>query len=54
MSGPSLDELLKIFTLQSPKVKGKVYLVTGREDPEGEYRYSSTLSLTSALYGGGW
>jgi len=22
--------------------------------PRGEYRYSSTLSLTSALYGGGW
>jgi hypothetical protein len=27
---------------------------TGRKDPEREYRYSSTLSLTSALHGGGW
>jgi len=24
-------------------VKGKVHPVTGQEDPEGEYRYSSTL-----------
>ena len=24
------------------------------EGIEGEYRYSSTFSLTSALYGGGW
>jgi hypothetical protein len=27
---------------------------TGHEGPEGEYRFSSTLSLTSALDGGGW
>jgi hypothetical protein len=27
---------------------------TGHEGPEREYRYSSTLSLTSALDGGGW
>jgi hypothetical protein len=26
----------------------------GHEGPEGEYRYSSTLSLTLALNGGGW
>ena len=26
----------------------------GHEGSEGEYRYSSTLCLTSALYGGGW
>jgi len=27
---------------------------TGHEGTEEEYRYSSTLSLTSALMGGGW
>jgi hypothetical protein len=32
--------------------KGKVLSITGHEGPEGEYRYSSTLSLTSALDGG--
>jgi hypothetical protein len=33
---------------------GKVYPRTGHKGPEGEYRYSFTLSLTSALDGGGW
>jgi hypothetical protein len=33
--------------------KGKARPRTGLEGPEGE-GYSSTLSLTSALYGGGW
>ena len=32
--------------------KGKVYPRTGHESPEGECRYSSTLSLTSPR--GGW
>jgi len=36
------------------KGKGKVHPTTGQEGPEGEKRYSSTLSLTSALDGGGW
>ena len=31
--------------------KGKVRPRTGHVGPEGEYRYSSTLSLTSALNG---
>ena len=31
------------------KGKGKVHPRTGHEGPEREYRYSSTLSLTSAL-----
>ena len=30
-------------------VKGKVYSRTGHEGPDGECRYSSTFSLTSAL-----
>jgi hypothetical protein len=34
--------------------KGKVHPRTGHECPEGEYRYSSTLSLTPALDEGGW
>jgi hypothetical protein len=34
--------------------KGKGHPRTGHEGPEGEYRYSCTLSLTSALDGGGW
>ena len=34
--------------------KGKVYPRTGHEGSEGEQRYSSTLSLTSALDRGGW
>ena len=35
-------------------VKGKVLPRTGHEGPEGEQSYSSTLSLTSELDGGGW
>ena len=34
------------------KVKGKVQPRTGHKGPEGEERYRSTLSLTSALDGG--
>jgi hypothetical protein len=33
--------------------KSKICPITGHEGPEGEYRYSSTLSLTSALDGVG-
>ena len=31
----------------------KVHPITDNEGPEGDQRYSSTLSLTSALNGGG-
>jgi hypothetical protein len=31
------------------KGKGKVHPITGHEGPQGEYRYSSTLSLASEL-----
>ena len=34
--------------------KGKFYPRTGHKSPEGEWRYSPTLSLTSAVGGGGW
>jgi hypothetical protein len=36
------------------KGKGKVHPRTGHEGPEREKRSISTLSLTSALDGGGW
>jgi hypothetical protein len=36
------------------KGKGKVHRRIGHEGPEGEQRYSCTLSLTSALDRGGW
>jgi hypothetical protein len=36
------------------KGKGKVLPRSGHERPEGEYWYSSTLSLTRALDEGGW
>jgi hypothetical protein len=36
------------------KGKGKISPRTGHEGSEGEYRYSSILSLTSALVVGGW
>jgi len=34
--------------------KGKGHTRTGHEGPKGEKRYSSTLSITSELDGGGW
>ena len=34
--------------------EGKVCPRRGHEDPEEEYNYTSTLSLTSALDGGKW
>jgi hypothetical protein len=34
--------------------KGKGHPRTGHEGPEGEYRYSTVLYLTSALDGDGW
>jgi hypothetical protein len=35
-------------------VKGKVHPRTGHEGPEGDWRYSSTVSLISTIDGGGW
>ena len=40
--------------IQKAQVKGKVHPITGKEGQEVEKRYSSTLSLTSALDGGRW
>ena len=44
--------ILLINTLKG-KVNGEVLPITVHEGPEGEQRYSSTLSVTSALDGGG-
>jgi len=41
------------LTIDGRNVKFKVHPVTGHEGREGEYMYSSTLSLTSALDGVG-
>jgi len=43
-----------MVTTLDNKDKCNVYTRTGHEGLEGEQRYSSTLSLTSALDGGGW
>jgi len=43
----------KLLWLYSNKGKGKVHPITGYEYTEGEWRYSPTLSLTSALEGVG-
>jgi hypothetical protein len=43
-----------IHCAPSCSLKGKGHPTTGHESPEREQRYSSTLSLTSALDGGGW
>jgi hypothetical protein len=53
------DALLQTLTRKTTRActrlhiqsKGKVHPGTGHEGPDGEYRYSSTLSLTSALDG---
>ena len=43
------------FAISSPTLSsGKLHPRTGHEGPEVEWKYSSTLSLTSALEGGGW
>jgi len=45
---------LHIPELHTGKGKGKVHPRTGHESPEGEKRYSSTVSLNLALDGRGW
>jgi len=42
------------MTGTSAHIKEKVHPRTDHEGPDGEYRYNHTLSLTSALDGGGW
>jgi hypothetical protein len=53
--GLDLWEVCHILPVSPPKsrvrerLKGKVHPTTGHEGPEGELRYSSTLSLTSVV-----
>ena len=46
--------LLKTLLGYLNGVNGKVHPRTGREGPDGQKRYSSSLSLTLALDEGGW
>jgi hypothetical protein len=53
------EEVLTAFSQENMKEGGylkyvNVHLRIGQEDPEGEQKYRSTLSLTSALDGMGW
>ena len=51
-----MTDVLSLFSNRDIYIyiyKGKVHPITCHEGPEGEQRYSSTLSLTSALDGGG-
>jgi len=43
-----------MFIFNDAWFKGTVHPSTAHENPEWEYRYISTLSLTSALHVGGW
>ena len=45
--------LISVVSFIKHAGKGKFHPTTGHEDPQAEYRYSSTLSLTSALDGVG-
>ena len=47
----SLHNLIRRSFVLKGKGKGKVPPITGHEDPQGEQRQSSILSLTSALVG---
>jgi hypothetical protein len=44
----------KVLPTEFMEGKGIIHTITGREGTEGEYRYGSALSLTSALDGSGW
>jgi len=50
-----LPVVMDILPVVMDKIKGndKCHNRTGHESPDGEQRYSSTLSLTSALDGAG-
>jgi len=53
---PSIvTEMLVVFLIPfREKQRREVHPTSGHEGPDGEYRHSSTLPLTSALDGGGW
>jgi len=47
----AITKLLLLFTV-SLKSKGEIHSISCPEGPDGKQRYSSTLSLTSALDAG--
>ena len=49
----AVDKYIISYHIISYQGKGKGHPITGHEGPQVEYRYSSTLSLTSAPYGVG-
>jgi hypothetical protein len=49
-----LETARQVLTWLLVKVKGKFRPTRGHKCPEGKYRYSAILSLTSALDVGGW
>ena len=49
----SLSLISRLYNVVRGKKKGKVRPSTCHEGPEGEQKYSSTLSLSSALDGSG-
>jgi hypothetical protein len=53
LAGRNISTELFCLYKREVKRKCKVHLRTGHEGPEGEERYSSILSLTSALDGCG-
>ena len=53
MMNPKLCFALRSLTSWFCCSEGKVHPITGNEGTEGEYRYSYSLSLSSALDGGG-
>jgi len=48
------DRTIRFHYGQPALGKGKIHPWTDHKGPEGEQRYNSALSLTSALNGGGW
>jgi len=54
MKGQQLRDKVPIMSDIKGTGKGKVHPRTGHEGPEGKKSYRSSLSLTSALDGGGW
>ena len=50
----SSSRQIPIFFMNNKSQKGKAHPRTSHEGPKWEIKYSSILSLTSALDGGGW
>jgi len=48
------DSMNIIVSLAVTSYKGKVHPTNCHKGPEGEHKYNSIFSLTSALDGGGW